>query len=110
MITWDYFVKVRRLKVKEWLENRDVKSYSDFLKRLKDLGISPVPEDVFLKMVMVPAETSLPELSFESVVPSETPGDFVVTPQLDEVIQETTDQAGRDVTLLRKKRVRKETT
>ena len=115
MITWDYFVKVRRLKVQEWLANRNVKSYVDFLKRLKDLGVSPVPEEVFLKMIppvteaTVSAEACQPE-HLDPLFSHDGNDGLVVAPDLDKVVQEMTDQAEQDITTYRKKKVRKEST
>lgn len=50
-ISWDYFKRVRRLDVPNWLRNRDVKSYTDFVERLKELGVQAPSEEEYRAMV-----------------------------------------------------------
>jgi hypothetical protein len=56
MVSWHYFVKVRNLKVALWLLRRGIRTYKEFVERLKELGVDSPGEEEFKKILPRPSE------------------------------------------------------
>lgn len=41
MLSWDYYVKRKRLNVDAFLKNNNIKNYGDFCQCLKRIGVEP---------------------------------------------------------------------
>jgi len=78
MISWKYFVSVRKLNVPKWLESAGVKSYKELLPVLKSLGVEPPDaKEVSSYFVASKKETAKkvvkPTLKKEDVADKKTP-------------------------------------
>lgn len=51
MVAWHIFKARRRLKVKEWLQNRGIKTYEDLVDKLRPLGVDPPSADEAQEML-----------------------------------------------------------
>jgi hypothetical protein len=41
LLSWDYYVKRKRLDVSAFLKNNNIKNYGDFCRCLKSVGVTP---------------------------------------------------------------------
>jgi len=57
MASWEFFNRKRRLDIPTWIKNMGIQSYDDFCRVLKDLGVVPPPEAVYLSYVPKPVES-----------------------------------------------------
>jgi hypothetical protein len=54
IVNWDFYIKRKRINVKNWLESKNIKSYSDLVDATKKLGIETPPEEKVSKYFKKP--------------------------------------------------------
>ena len=54
IVSWNFYVRRKRLNIKEWLTRKNIKDYNDLVKVTKKLGIEPPTEENVAKYFDVP--------------------------------------------------------